>query len=302
MEPRRHTLPIKNSWARTGEHTVVFYDWGDVDALQTIVCVHGLTRNAHDFDVIAPRLAETGRRVLVLNMPGRGESDWLADPMGYSYASYTADCIAILDNFHLRKVEWLGTSMGGIIGMSIAAQYPDRIRKLILNDIGSQLSAAALRRIYDYVQTMPRHFATRADAEAYLSVAFKPFGITNQVQWQQFVDASLLPEANGSYRYACDPAIVEPLRVATNNFTEVVDVNLSAVWEKVTAPTLILHGAESDVLSADTVSLMRKTNAKANSHTIAGVGHAPSLMDDAQINLVLNWLATDTSTMLAVGF
>ena len=301
-EPRRHTLPIKNSWAKTGEHSVVFYDWGDVDSTKIIICVHGLTRNAHDFDIIAPKLAETGRRVFTINMAGRGESDWLADPMGYNYASYAADCIAILDNFHFRKVEWLGTSMGGIIGMTIAAQQPDRIKKLILNDIGTHLSAAALKRIYDYVQTMPSHFETRVEAESYLGLAFKPFGITDPAMWQTFVDGSLLPNANGTFRYACDPAIAEPLRLVTKNFTEVNDVNLSALWEQVTAPTLILHGAESDVLSADTVALMRKTNAKADSYTIQGVGHAPALMDDAQINLVLNWLNTDISSVLAVGF
>ena len=302
LEPRRHTLPIKNSWAKAGEHSLIFYDWGDVDSTTTTICVHGLTRNAHDFDVIAPRLAATGRRVFTINMAGRGESSWLADPMGYNYGSYAADCLAIMDNFHLRKVEWLGTSMGGVIGMTIAAHHPDRIKKLILNDIGSQLSAAALKRIYDYVQTMPSHFETRADADAYLGLAFKPFGITDPAQWQKFVDGSLIPNDNGTFRYACDPTIAEPLRFATQNFTEINDVNLTALWEMVSAPTLILHGAESDVLSADTVALMRKTNGRAESRTIEGVGHAPALMDDAQINLVINWLNTDTSTLLASAF
>ena len=126
MEPRRHSLNVKNTGG-DGTHEIVFYDWGNVDAATVTVCVHGLTRNAQDFDIIAQALANTGRRVLSINMAGRGESAWLADPMGYNYGTYVNDCIAVMDNFHLRSVEWLGTSMGGIIGMTIAAHHPQRI-------------------------------------------------------------------------------------------------------------------------------------------------------------------------------
>jgi len=298
MTPRRHTLPIHNSWSETGTHEIVFYDWGNVDATRTVICVHGLTRNAHDFDVIAPAIAATGRRVLALNMPGRGESAWLADPMGYTYQSYMADCLAVMDNFHLRQVEWLGTSMGGIIGMMIAATKPDRIKKLVLNDIGTQLSAEALGRIYSYVSTMPSQFASRLEADAYLATTFKPFGITDPAQWTQFVNGSLLTDESGALRYACDPAIAEPLRLATQNFTDIQPVNLTPLWEQIKAPTLIIHGAESDVLSADTVRLMRQTNARAETITFAGVGHAPALMTDDQISPIIRWLNQSTSMLV----
>jgi pimeloyl-ACP methyl ester carboxylesterase len=301
MQPRRHTLPIHNSWSETGTHEIVFYDWGSVDAKRTVICVHGLTRNAHDFDMIAPALAATGRRVLALNMPGRGESAWLADPMGYTYPSYVADCLAVMDNFHLRGVEWLGTSMGGIIGMMIAATKPDRIKKLVLNDIGIHLTRDALGRIYNYVRTMPPQFTSRAEASAYLATTFKPFGITDPAQWEKFVDGSFLSQANGIFRYACDPAIAEPLRLVTKDFTDIQEVNLAALWEQVMAPTLILRGAESDVLSADTVRAMRLSNPRTETITIDGVGHAPALMDEAQIRPVTQWLATDHTSLLAVG-
>ncbi len=289
MTPRRHTLPVPNFNA-DGKHELVFYDYGDVNAPRTAICVHGLTRNANDFDALAQALAANGRRVFTLNMPGRGESEWLKDTNGYNYAAYVADCLAFMDNFHLRKVEWIGTSMGGIIGMMLAAQQPDRIRRLMLNDVGTFLSSGAFARILDYVKTMPSQFASRADADAYLKKAFAPFGITDPAEWERFVDASLITVADGTLRYACDPAIIEPLRIGTKDFTEIPDINLALFWEKLDLPTLILHGADSDILSVDTIRTMKLTNPYAESITLPGIGHAPSLMNSQQISLVVNWL------------
>ena len=279
----------------------MFYDWGDVNSPRTAICVHGLTRNAHDFDALAKALAATGRRVFALNMPGRGESEWLKDPAGYNYAAYVADCLAFMDNFHLRGVEWVGTSMGGIIGMMLASQQPDRIKKLVLNDIGIFLSSAAFTRILDYIKTLPKQFATRAEADAYLRTAFAPFGITDPAEWERFVDASLITDANGIMRYACDPAILEPLRVGTKDFTEIPDINLTMFWEKLEIPALILHGAESDVLSAETVRAMRLSNPRAESITLPGIGHAPALLDAEQIGMVVNWLTRSGPMSLAAG-
>ena len=302
MEPRRHTLPVPNATDK-GKHELVFYDWGDVNAARTVICVHGLTRNAHDFDVIAEALVATGRRVFSLNMAGRGESAWLTDPMGYNYAAYVADCIAVMDNVHLRGVEWIGTSMGGIIGMMIAANYPRRIRKLVLNDIGMHLSKESLTRIYSYVTTMPPSFPDRAAADAYLAETFKPFGITDPALWEKFVDHSLLKhaEAGMPVRLACDPAIAAPLRAATKDFTEVNDVSLTEIWDEVDIPTLILHGADSDILSTDTITAMRKSNPRAETITFPGVGHAPPLMTDAQIRPVLIWLGGSNAMLRAAG-
>jgi pimeloyl-ACP methyl ester carboxylesterase len=301
MERRSHSLAVPNLIGAPGKHELVFYDYGDVNAARTAICVHGLTRNAHDFDLLAEALVAQGRRVFTLNMAGRGESPWLADPTGYNYVSYVADCLAIMDNFHLRGVEWVGTSMGGIIGMMLEAMNPGRIRKLILNDIGIHLSAAAWRRIIDYVSTMPKQFADRAEASAYLHTIYEPFGITDHADWEKFVDASLITDAGGTLRYACDPAIIEPIRVATKNFTELHDINLADVWDKIDIPTYILHGADSDVLTAETVKAMRSTNTRAESVTIQGVGHAPALMSPEQIALVINWLTRPTTAMLAAG-
>lgn len=301
MTPRRHSFPVPNTVGAPGTHEIVFYDWGDVNAQRVVVCVHGLTRNARDFDALAESLAATGRRVFSLNMAGRGESAWLADPMGYNYFSYVADCLAVMDNFHLRGIEWIGTSMGGVIGMMLASANPGRIRKLVLNDIGIHLPATALQRIFSYIQSRPAAFANKTEADAHLRDVFAPFGIVDTPYWPGFVDSSLLPNKDGSYRYACDPAIAVPLAAASQNFTQVQDVNLADIWAPVDIPTLILRGAESDILSEDTIRSMRVTNPRTESVTIEGVGHAPALVDAHQIGIITQWLNGYNAQMLAVG-
>ncbi len=289
-ELRMHRILVPNLMAGQGKHALAVYDWGDANATSTVVCVHGLTRNARDFDAIARTLAARGKRVFALSMAGRGESEWLTNPIDYNYVSYAADCLAVLDNFHIRNVDWIGTSMGGIIGMMLAAQHPDRIRKLVLNDVGMKLPKEALARIYEYVQTMPRRFETREAADAYLRKTFAPFNITNPDHWQVFVEYSLLPHAEGGVKLACDPNILEPLRAVTQEFTDVADVSLTELWEKIRQPTFILRGALSDILSEETVRAMKATHPRAESVVIEGVGHAPSLMEEHHIRTVLNWL------------
>ena len=301
MQPRRHSIFVPNTMSAAGKHELVFFDYGDENAQRVVICVHGLTRNAHDFDILAQALAATGRRVFSINMAGRGESPRLDDPMGYNYFSYTADCLAVMDNFHLRGVEWIGTSMGGIIGMLVAAQNPGRIRKLILNDIGIHLSADAFKRIVDYVSTLPDSFASREEASTYLRGVYAAFGITDPALWEKFVDASLTADADGTLRYACDPAILEPVKIATQNYTQFQDVNLADVWDQIDIPTYVLHGADSDVLTIETIKAMRSRNTRMESVTLPGIGHAPSLMSVDQVALVINWLTRPTSNLLAAG-
>lgn len=301
MTPTRHSIRVPNTVGEDGTHEIVFLDWGNPESLRVVVCVHGLSRNARDFDFLAAELASTGRRVLCLNMAGRGESEWLKNPMGYNYASYVADCLAVMDNFHLREVEWVGTSMGGLIGMMVASQFPRRIKRLVMNDIGAFLSKEALMRIYAYVATMPRTFTDRAEAEGYLRSAFAPWGIADEATWQALIENSLITRA-GQLCYACDPAIAVPLAAATENYTKVEDVNLSTIWAEVQTPTFILHGADSDILSLDTIRAMRATNLNTDSISFAGVGHAPALMSENQIRPIVNWLDRTTASIMATSF
>lgn len=287
-ESRQHSLRVANTGSE-GSHSIVYHDWGDENADRIAICVHGLTRNSRDFDFIAKALAAKGYRVFCPSMAGRGDSEWLSDPMGYNYATYVADCLALLNNFHLKGVDWIGTSMGGLIGMMIAANVPGRISKLVMNDIGSQLQAPALARIYGYLSTVPRHFTSRAEGEAYIREIFSGFGITDDAVWQHFFDHSLAAH-DGGWRLRFDPAIAEPIRLQTNNFQDMQDVSLADLWEKVKIPTLIIRGSESDILDATTVNAMRSTNPKAQEYVIAGVGHAPMLDSPMQYQRVINWL------------
>jgi pimeloyl-ACP methyl ester carboxylesterase len=302
MQPTRSSLRLPNTpgTQADGTHELVFYDWGSPDSARVAVCVHGLTRNARDFDFLARSLAENGLRVLALNMPGRGESAWLDNPMHYHYGTYVADCLAVLDNFHLRQVDFIGTSMGGIIGMMLAAQFPKRIRKLVLNDIGSFLPKEALQRIYDYVATMPKKFATSEEAETYVRTIFAPFGITEETHWQHFISHSLEAHA-GSWRLRCDPSIATPILAARDASDTVTDVNFADVWASIFHPTLILRGEHSDVLMPFTVEAMKSTNPHAQSRTIAGAGHAPSLMPTTQSAMITQWLSEAASLPLAAG-
>ena len=289
MTPREHTITVSNPLNPTEKHAVHFLDWGNVESQNVVVCVHGMTRNARDFDIIAQALAEKGRRVFSISMPGRGMSEWLADPFQYNYATYVTDCLAVIDSFHIRTVDWIGTSMGGIIGMIVAAKFSTRIRKLVLNDVGIHLPAEALERIYTYLRNMPKEFLTREAADRYLARIFEPFGIRDPGHWNAFVDHSLLREGT-KFKLACDPAIVEVFRRDTNNFTDIAAVNLSEFWEAVRQPTFILWGETSDLLNAEIVRSMKATHPRAESLMVPNVGHAPALMTDDQIRPIINFL------------
>ncbi len=286
------------NWENEGRHQLAYLDWGNPDNDNVIVCVHGLTRNAHDFDYLARALA-ADYRVIALDMAGRGKSDAIADSSLYNYVNYMQDCMAFMDNFHLRKVDWIGTSMGGIIGMMIAAFNPARIKRLVLNDIGAFIPKAAMKRIVDYVSATPESFASRTEAEAHVQRVLQSFGITNPEHWQHFYTHSITQHVDGHFTLAYDPHILDPVRTETNNFEKIEDIDLSAIWEAVKTPTLILRGELSDVLERETVSAMRAKHLKCFSEEIKGVGHAPTLMDDNQIAIIQRWLATTKQASFA---
>lgn len=289
-EPRTGIFNAPN-WEDDGRHCLAFLDWGDIDNEKVIVCVHGLTRNAHDFDYLARELSQT-HRVIAIDMPGRGDSDAIADSSQYNYVNYLQDCIALMDNFHFRKVDWIGTSMGGIIGMMIAAFHPARIKKLVLNDIGAFIPRAALKRIVDYVDATPASFTSRSDVESHVQRVLASFGITDPEHWQHFYRYSIKERADGSFALAYDPHILDPVRNETQNFSNIQDIDLSMIWEAVQTPTLILRGELSDVLERETASAMRSKHLKCNVEEIKGVGHAPTLMEPEQIALITRWLAS----------
>ncbi|MGG5808160.1 alpha/beta fold hydrolase [Falsiroseomonas sp. CW058] len=265
-----------------GFHGLAWTEWGPTGGAP-VICVHGLTRNGRDFDALAAALAARGRRVFCPDLPGRGGSDWLAPPALYSPPSYVialAHLLARIDG----PVDWVGTSLGGICGMMVAAGQGQPIRRLVLNDIGSRIPTAALGRIAAYVRTQFA-FDDLPALEAHLRQVHAPFGRLTDAQWRHLAEtgARTLPDGRLAPHY--DPAIADPFENSATG-----EVDLSAVWSRVAVPTLLLRGADSDVLEAEVAAEMAMRPA-VRLVTLPGIGHAPALMDPAQITLVEGFLS-----------
>ena len=265
-----------------GFHDLAYGEWGAADSERVVVCVHGLTRNGRDFDVLAAALAEKGCRVVCPDVVGRGASGRLADPAGYGYPQYLADMNALLARLDVEQVDWVGTSMGGLIGMMLAAQPGAPIRRLVINDVGPFIPLAALERIGGYVGRAPV-FADLDAAEAYLRDVYATMGALGDLQWRHLTLSSV-EAVKGGYRLAYDPAIAEAFKQVT------ADIDLWSLWDAITAPTLVLRGANSDLLLAETAAEMAARGPKAKVIEIPGCGHTPSLMDVEQIALVRDWV------------
>ncbi|MEA2779169.1 MAG: hypothetical protein QOK29_713 [Rhodospirillaceae bacterium] len=265
----------------SGFHDIAYVAWGTPDAAPPVVCVHGLTRNGRDFDRLAAVLAAE-RWVVCPDVVGRGRSDWLRDPAGYGYPQYCADMSALIARLGSDEVDWVGTSMGGLIGMMLAAQPNSPVRRLVLNDIGPLIPRPALRRLAEYVGKDPT-FDELAGVEAYSRVIHAPFGRLDDEAWQHLALHGHRRLPDGRFALAYDPAIGRGFEAAAAG-----DIDLSAIWDAVRCPVLVLRGAESDLLLPETALAMAR---KAEVVEIPGVGHAPSLMVPQQIEVVRAWLA-----------
>ncbi len=266
-----------------GFHRLAYGEWGAPSGERVVVCVHGLTRNARDFDVLATALAEEGLKVVCPDVVGRGQSGRLADPAGYGYPQYLADMNALIARLDVTGLDWIGTSMGGLIGMMLAAQPNTPLRRLVINDVGPFIPKAALERIGDYVGRDPL-FADLDAVEAHFRTVYAPFGALDDLQWRHLVAHGVVA-AEGGYRFAYDPGIAAPFKGDS-----LEDVDLWAVWDAIEIPVLVLRGAESDLLLAETAAEMATRGPKAKVIEIPGCGHAPALMDDQQVALVRDWL------------
>lgn len=268
-----------------GFHRMAYVEWGAREAARVTVCVHGLTRNGRDFDRLAARLAGAGRRVVCPDVVGRGESDWLAEASAYAYPQYLADMTVLLARLDVEAVDWVGTSMGGLIGMMLAAQAGTPVRRLVVNDVGPFIPKAALERLAGYVGTDPR-FADLAEAGAYLRRVHAPFGALSDADWRHLAEISVQAAEGGGFRLRYDPRIGEAFRVGA-----LEDVDLWDVWDRIACPVLVLRGADSDLLLAETAAEMARRGPRARVVEIPGCGHAPALLDEAQTALVRDWLA-----------
>jgi pimeloyl-ACP methyl ester carboxylesterase len=243
-----------------------------------LICVHGLTRLGQDFDDLAEKLSQT-RDIYAPDMPGRGQSDFLSEGAFYTYPQYAADCLALLNARGIQQVDWLGTSMGGLIGMVVASEATSPIRRFILNDIGPFLPLPAMQRLGTYVGK-PMHFEDLRQAEIYCRQVYCNFGIEGEAAWKKFTADTVKPDEKGGFKLHYDMKIAE----AFLNLTK--DIDLWPLYDKITCPTLVLRGENSDTLSAATAEEMTKRGPKAKLITFKNCGHAPALIDEAQIEEV----------------
>lgn len=265
-----------------GFHRVVYYEWGDPANDRVVICVHGLSRNGRDFDVLAETLAPT-HRVLAVDMPGRGASEWLANPADYTFPTYLTTLTALVARSGAQSVDWVGTSMGALLGIVMAAQPGTPVARLVVNDAGPVIEPAALARIRDYVGLAPA-FATLAEADAYIRRVSAPFGDLTDAQWDHLTRTSVTQRPDGQWILTYDPGIAAPFR------NEAAPPDLWPVWDAVRCPTLVLRGADSDLLSARTADGMRQRGPAATVIEFAGVGHAPPLLAADQIQPVVEFL------------
>lgn len=260
-----------------------YVEWGAAGAARTVVCVHGLTRNARDFDVLAEALAGRGARVLCVDVVGRGRSSWLDDPQAYAVPTYVAQLAGFLRQLGLERVDWVGTSMGGIIGMALAAAEASPVERLVLNDIGPFVPRAALAQLAGYLG-LDLRFGSLEELEAHLRSIHAGFGPLSDAQWRHLAEHSARETENG-WRLAYDPRIRVPFAAAAE-----ADIELWALWDAIRCPVLVLHGAESPILLEPTILEMQRRGPRAEVVRFPGVGHAPALMSPDQVLAVERWL------------
>ena len=276
-EPRLAHVPCLGS---RGLHRMAYWEWGAADNPRVLVCVHGLSRQGRDFDTLARDLSAE-YRVVCPDVVGRGQSDWLADPMGYGIPAYVADMVTLVARLNVPQVDWVGTSMGGLIGLMLAslpapASSPSPVRRLVLNDVGPVIQPAALKRIGSYLG-QPAHWATVEEAADALWAISQGFGPHTRDEWLALTRPQLKADGAG-YKPHYDPAIAVPVRAITPELAAAGEAALWAAYDRITAPTLLLRGGSSDLLSPETALAMTQRGPRAQLHTLAGVGHAPTLV------------------------
>lgn len=268
----------------SGLHRMAYTEWGARDNPRVLVCVHGLTRNGRDFDALAEALSGH-YRVICPDVVGRGLSCRLRDAADYDIPQYVADMVTLLARLGVERVDWLGSSMGGLIGMALAALEGSPINRLVLNDVGPVINVEALQRIAAYVGTDPT-WASFAEAVAYVRLVSAPFGLLSDEQWRQLTETSVERRADGRWGFRYDPRIADRFRTA---FVD-EDIDLWPIYERIACPTLAIRGAASDLLAPAVWRQMGERGPRAGLVEIAGVGHAPMFLDEDQISIVRNFL------------
>lgn len=285
-----------------GFHKVSYLEWGAANEDNIpIICVHGLTRNAHDFDSLARYLANEGRHVFCPDIVGRGDSDWLKNPQHYTYEQYIEDMNAFIARIGTKQVDWVGTSMGGLIGMILASYTNSPIRRLIMNDIGPQIPIKGIQRLSQYAGKDPE-FANLEDAKHYFKTIYGEFGTLTEEQWQQVTENSVVEIAPSRFVSKMDQNVKlssSKSKIAWRAFLHpqkalegtLFDIDLWHIWRNVKCPVFVIHGRNSDILTHQIIDKMHKIHPEDMAvMEVADAGHAPALMAERQHEFINQWL------------
>lgn len=281
---------------------MAYWQWGDPACAHVVVCVHGLSRQGRDFDVLARALvahAGGALRVVCPDVAGRGQSDWLKDPMGYQVPHYAADMLALIAQLHaqaaIETLDWVGTSMGGLIGLAVCGQpglpLPVPVRRLVLNDVGPVIEWQALVRIGAYLGHTGHLVSVQQAADAMWAIS-SSFGPHTPAQWLALSMHMVRPHPEGGVTLHYDPAIAVPFRAVTAETAAQGEAALWQLYDAVTAQTLLLRGADSDLLAPATAQAMTQRGPRVRLVEFAGVGHAPTLVATDQVATVQAFLLT----------
>lgn len=271
-----------------GLHKMAYKEWGDPRNPKVLVCVHGITRVSDDFDNMARATCEE-YRVVCPDVVGRGRSDWLGDPRHYQVPQYIADMVTLLARVDAQDVYWFGTSMGGLIGMGLASLKNSPICKLVLNDVGPALNPDALRRIGEYIGQDVR-FATFDEGERYIRDISKPFGPHTDEEWRKLASDVLRQDKDGKWIRHYDPSLSVALKAATPESTRSAEAMLWMAYDAISCPTLLVRGAESDLVTPELAQAMSARGPKARVVELHDVGHAPTFVRTDQIEIVRDFL------------
>jgi pimeloyl-ACP methyl ester carboxylesterase len=263
------------------------HDWGDEKNSRVVICVHGLSRNGRDFDVLADALSKDFR-VLCPDVPGRGESDWLASTEQYAIPVYAQFMQAMLTEFGVTAYDWVGTSMGGLIGMVIAATPGSSMRRFVVNDVGPVIERVALNRIAMYVGNNPV-YSSYPDVFAAARPFLSTFGPLSHEQMNHMIATSVQKRPDWRWEYKMDPRVGDAFRASLAG----PEVDLWPLWAGVKQPVLILRGANSDLLSEATLAKMIEMHPNARALTIADTGHAPMIFDAPTVSAVAAFLGSE---------
>ena len=280
---------------------MAYWSWGEKMASHVVVCVHGLTRQGRDFDLLAQALVAAAQaanmpsiRVVCPDVVGRGQSDWLPDPMGYQFAQYAGDMAVLLQTLHsqhpIQRLDWVGTSMGGVIGMLLAAQpLPTPIQHLVLNDIGPVVSWSSILNMKTYVGEVGKFQSVQEAADAMWLIS-KSFGPHTPEEWLALSQHMVKRLDDGTFTLHYDPALRVPIRAVTQEQAQAGEALLWQVYDAIQCKTLLIHGAESELLSLSAVQEMQQRGPRVQVATVQGVGHAPTLTHADQIDIVQQFL------------